>query len=46
MAIDPNTELMHYGKKGMKWGIITWRKNLKNRKRKRQEEEEPELKPK
>lgn len=39
MAIDPNTELMHYGKKGMKWGIITWRKNLKNRKRKRQEEE-------
>lgn len=42
MAIDPNTELMHYGKKGMKWGIITWRKNLKNRKRKRQEEEEPE----
>ena len=43
MAIDPNTELMHYGKKGMKWGIITWRKNLKNRKRKQKEqEEEPE----
>ena len=42
MAFDPNTELMHYGKKGMKWGIITWRKNLKNRKRKQKEEEEPE----
>ena len=42
MAIDPNTELMHYGKKGMKWGIITWRKNLKNRKKKRSDEEEPE----
>ena len=42
MAIDPNTELMHYGKKGMKWGIITWRKNLKNRKRKQKEQEEPE----
>ena len=42
MAIDPNTELMHYGKKGMKWGIITWRKNLKNRKRNQKEEEEPE----
>ena len=42
MAIDPNTELMHYGKKGMKWGIITWRKNLKNRKKKRRDEEEPE----
>ena len=42
MAIDPNTELMHYGKKGMKWGIITWRKNLKNRKKKQSDEEEPE----
>lgn len=42
MAIDPNTELMHYGKKGMKWGIITWRKNLKNRKRNRKEQEEQE----
>ena len=42
MAIDPNTELMHYGKKGMKWGIITWRKNLKNRKKKQRDEEEPE----
>lgn len=42
MAINPNTELMHYGKKGMKWGIITWRKNLKNRKRNQKEEEEPE----
>lgn len=42
MAINPNTELMHYGKKGMKWGIITWRKNLKNRKKKRSDEEEPE----
>ena len=42
MAFDPNTELMHYGKKGMKWGIITWRKNLKNRKKNRRDEEEPE----
>ena len=42
MAINPNTELMHYGKKGMKWGIITWRKNLKNRKRKQRDEEEQE----